>query len=105
MIDLVIFRVPYEDGEATFVEIQLTLTDGIPSTTGYKSGIVPGDSYGELTTDQLVFAKRVDGGSQVVRSISYLHNGVPFPIHDLGYEDLAALVADVLKNTNEEWDV
>lgn len=103
MIDLVIFRVPDEDGEATFVEVQLT--DGIPAMTGVKFGIVPGDSYGELTTDKMVFAKRVEGGSQMVRSISYIHKGVPFPIHDLVYEDLAALVADVLKNTNEEWDV
>lgn len=90
--NLVIFRIPDEDGESTLVELDYVA--GALAEVGTKFTVHPGDEYETLPFNKLVLAEKTLDGSRSLFVYDIVDSATNFEaiIHELDGEQLAQLV-------------
>ena len=96
--NLIIFRLPDEDGDMQFVE--LAYEDGKLATKGAQFSVLPEDkNYRSMRFDHIVIASRIPGGSHDLSRYA-IDDDVehrPAVINEMGYDQLSTIVDHLIK--------
>jgi hypothetical protein len=97
MINLIIFRIPSDDGEATLVE--LDYVGGELSVSGKVFGVREGDSYANLPFDRIVLAEKTEEGSvsHAVYQIGKSDLKTPENVNEIDRDSLRTIVSFLIK--------
>lgn len=93
VINLIIFRIPSDDGEPTLVEIEYA--DGVLAISGYQFTVEEGDTYANLPFDRVVLAEKQDDGSisHAVYQLGKSYLKTPENVYDIPHESLQHIVS------------
>lgn len=92
-INLIIFRIPSDDGVPTLVEVDFA--DGALAQSGSQFTVGEGDSYANLSFDRVVLAEKEDGGSisHAVYQLGKSDLKTPENVYDIPHESLQHIVS------------
>lgn len=97
MINLIIFRIPSEDGLATLVE--LDYVDNELSASGTVFTVREGDTYSNLPFDRIVLAEKIAGGS-ISHAVYQIGKGdlkTSERVHKIDRDSLGGVVSFLVK--------